>query len=152
MYIFSSSKTHNNKKNWNFFIILTWYYRKQPQRKRKQPQTTQTMSSQMTKTMLQKYESNLTAGQHILHTFTNSSDLQVIRYALLVAQMQSGKTFTYMFLFMEMFRIKRIDTVVIFSGNAELALKKQTQECLDNREFEEFYKRSVSDSKLFNEN
>jgi hypothetical protein len=102
------------------------------------------MSSQMTKTMLQKYESNLTAGQHILQTFTDtSSRLQVIRYAILVAQMQSGKTFTYMFLFMEMFRIKRIDTVVIFSGNAELALKKQTQECLDNRDFEEFYKQHL---------
>ena len=33
--------------------------------------------------------------------------------------------------------------MVIFSGNAELALKKQTQECLDNREFEEFYKQHL---------
>jgi len=102
------------------------------------------MSSPMTKTMLEKYQSNLTAGQNILHTFTDtSSRLQVIRYAMLVAQMQSGKTFTYMFVFMEMFRLKRIDFVVIFSGNAELALKKQTQECLDNREFEDFYKQHL---------
>lgn len=94
--------------------------------------------------MLEKYQSNLTAGQHILHTFTDtSSRLQVIRYTMLVAQMQSGKTFTYMFVFMEMFRLKRIDFVVIFSGNAELALKKQTQECLDNREFEDFYKQHL---------
>jgi hypothetical protein len=96
----------------------------------------------MTKTMLEKYQSNLTAGQNILHTFTDtSSHLQVIRYAILVAQMQSGKTFTYMFVFMEMMcRMKVIDSVVIFSGNAELALKKQTQECLNNQEFEDFYK------------
>jgi len=123
-----------------FFYYFNLVLPKQPQRKRKQPQTT--MSSQMTKTILQKYESNLTAGQHILQTFTDtSSRLQVIRYAMLVAQMQSGKTFTYMFVFMEMMcRMKRVDSVVIFSGNAEVALKKQTQECLDNREFEEFYK------------
>lgn len=95
----------------------------------------------MTKTMFEKYQSNLTAGQNILHTFTKPSlNSQVIRYALLVAQMQSGKTFTYMFVFMEMFRMKRVDKVVIFSGNAELALKKQTKDCLDNREFEMFYK------------
>ena len=98
----------------------------------------------MTKSMLQKYQSNLTAGQHILHTFTDTSLCpQVIRYALLVAQMQSGKTFTYMFVFMEMFFLERIGNVIIFSGNAELALKKQTQECLDNREFEDFYKQHL---------
>jgi hypothetical protein len=102
------------------------------------------MSSPMTKTMLEKYQSNLTAGQNILHTFTDTSQCpQVIRYALLVAQMQSGKTFTYMFVFMEMFRLKRIDTVVIFSGNAEIALKTQTEQCLENREFEEFYKQHL---------
>jgi hypothetical protein len=99
------------------------------------------MSSKITQSMLEKYESNLTAGQNILYSFTDtSSQLQVIRYALLVAQMQSGKTFTYMFVFMEMFRQEIIDQVVIFSGNAEVALKKQTQDCLENEEFEQFYK------------
>ena len=116
-----------------------------PNRKRTETEQTQrnnqTMSSPMTKTTLEKYQSNLTAGQNILHTFTDTSLCpQVIRYALLVAQMQSGKTFTYMFVFMEMFRQEIIDQVVIFSGNAEVALKKQTQDCLENEEFEQFYK------------
>jgi len=48
------------------------------------------------------------------------------RYSILFAQMQSGKTHTYLAVACEMLRHRQIQHVVIFSGNAETELKKQT--------------------------
>jgi len=48
------------------------------------------------------------------------------RYSILFAQMQSGKTHTYLAVACEMLRCHQIQHVVIFSGNAETELKKQT--------------------------
>jgi hypothetical protein len=47
------------------------------------------------------------------------------RWTILFAQMQSGKTETYLFVACEMLRQKFVKTVVIFSGNAETELKAQ---------------------------
>lgn len=47
------------------------------------------------------------------------------RWAILFAQMQSGKTETYLFVACEMLRQNFVKSVVIFSGNAETELKAQ---------------------------
>jgi len=47
------------------------------------------------------------------------------RWTILFAQMQSGKTETYLFVACEMLRQGLVKTVVIFSGNAETELKAQ---------------------------
>ena len=47
------------------------------------------------------------------------------RWVILFAQMQSGKTETYLFVACEMLRQDFVKTVVIFSGNAETELKDQ---------------------------
>lgn len=47
-------------------------------------------------------------------------------YAILLAQMQSGKTGTFMLVMSEMIRLKKVDYGVIFSGNREIELKEQT--------------------------
>lgn len=47
------------------------------------------------------------------------------RWTILFAQMQSGKTETYLFVACEMLRQGFVKTVVIFSGNAETELKAQ---------------------------
>ena len=62
-----------------------------------------------------------TTGNEIIGKFNN------IRWIILTAQMQSGKTGTYYFVAAEMLRQKSVDNVVIFSGNTELELKHQTQ-------------------------
>jgi hypothetical protein len=47
------------------------------------------------------------------------------RWAILFAQMQSGKTETYLFVACEMLRLNIVKFAVIFSGNAETELKAQ---------------------------
>jgi hypothetical protein len=47
------------------------------------------------------------------------------RWILLFAQMQSGKTETYMFAAAEMVRLEKVKNVVIFSGNRETELRDQ---------------------------
>jgi hypothetical protein len=44
---------------------------------------------------------------------------------ILLAQMQAGKTYVFLLVLAEMIRLGYIDSVIIFSGNAELDLKKQ---------------------------
>ena len=48
------------------------------------------------------------------------------QYVLLAAQMQSGKTGTFMYVAEQMLMNNKVDQVVIFSGNRESLLKKQT--------------------------
>lgn len=60
------------------------------------------------------------------------------RWTILIAQMQSGKTFTFLLLACELLRIGLIDSVVIFSGNSELDLKNQLKDKVDGKDGE-FY-------------
>jgi hypothetical protein len=48
-----------------------------------------------------------------------------IRWTTLLAQMQSGKTETYLLIACELLYVERVEEVVIFSGNAETDLKDQ---------------------------
>ena len=72
----------------------------------------------------------LDSGKQIIDYF-NSHDTDN-RWAVLLAQMQSGKTETYLFIAAEMIRLKRVRHVVIFSGNSETQLKAQIVRILKN--------------------
>ena len=48
------------------------------------------------------------------------------RYVALVAQMQSGKSDTFFLTAFESLRLGKVERVVIFTGNSDLVLKKQT--------------------------
>jgi len=56
---------------------------------------------------------------------SNMSSNYEIRWTVLLAQMQSGKTEAYLLVACEMLRISRVECVVVFSGNAETDLKDQ---------------------------
>ena len=61
-------------------------------------------------------ETGMTIYNHFMSEF---------RWILLFAQMQSGKTETYMFAAAEMVRLEKVKNVVIFSGNRETELRDQ---------------------------
>lgn len=86
-----------------------------------------------------KFQQNLLAGKEIISIYCDNSH-EVVRYVMLLAQMQSGKTFIYTFVMCEMFRQRKVDNVVIFSGNAEVALREQTRRCMEDEEYQIFYK------------
>jgi|694.fasta_scaffold55881_4 hypothetical protein len=63
------------------------------------------------------------AGNEIIENFLNSPN--GVRWVILLAQMQSGKTETYLFVCCELIRRSVVNSVVIFSGNAETDLRDQ---------------------------
>ena len=65
-----------------------------------------------------------TAGDAVIQKYTAISS---IRWVLLFAQMQSGKTTTYLYIACEAIRTGIVEKVVIFSGNQELELKEQVK-------------------------
>lgn len=70
-----------------------------------------------------------TAGDNIILSFTEA--IPKIRWALLFAQMQSGKTTTYLYVACESIRKGLVQKVIIFSGNTELELKNQVNSDCD---------------------
>ena len=62
------------------------------------------------------------AGKRLTHAFDTSPG---VRWVILQAQMQSGKTETYLFDACERLRLGFVENVIIFSGNAETDLKEQ---------------------------
>tara|TARA_B110000093_G_C12910367_1_gene384471 strand:- start:62 stop:1108 length:1047 start_codon:yes stop_codon:yes gene_type:complete len=66
------------------------------------------------------YPNQKKAGDDIMEVFNSEF------YVLLAAQMQSGKTGTFMYVAEQMLFENKVDQVVIFSGNRESLLKKQT--------------------------
>ena len=71
--------------------------------------------------LLDKYGNNIAAMRE---TVDNYDDLR--RYAILLAQMQSGKTMTYKLIACEMMRQERVERTVIFSGTSDTDLRDQT--------------------------
>jgi hypothetical protein len=65
----------------------------------------------------------LKAANETMQHFADQS-----RWVLLLGQMQSGKTATYLFIACEMLRLRKVETVTIFSGNSEILLKEKTLE------------------------
>lgn len=71
--------------------------------------------------LLDKYGNNIAAMREAVD---NYDDLR--RYAILLAQMQSGKTMTYKLIACEMMRQERVERTVIFSGTSDTDLRAQT--------------------------
>ena len=79
------------------------------------------------------YEAQIRAGNEIIYSNFNSSITgDKKRWTMLVAQMQSGKTGTYLFTAFEMLTQNLVSNVVIFSGNREIELREQTEKGLDD--------------------
>ena len=87
------------------------------------------------------------AGEQIINYFNANSLLN--RWAILTAQMQSGKTETYLFIAAEMLRLGLIQHFIIFSGNAETALKNQIIEILTDTFPEDMYTEEEQQQKSF---
>ena len=87
------------------------------------------------------------AGTQIINYFYANSLLN--RWAILTAQMQSGKTEAYLFIAAEMLRLGRVQNFVIFSGNSETALKQQIVDILTDNFPEERYTEEERDQKSF---
>ena len=69
------------------------------------------------------------AGTDVIACFRD--DVNGIRWSVLIAQMQSGKTETYLFICCELLRLQIIESVVIFSGNAETDLRDQLKRLIE---------------------
>ena len=63
------------------------------------------------------------AGKKIINCFME--DPNGVRWVILLAQMQSGKTDTFLFVCCELIRLGKVENAVIFSGNSETDLKCQ---------------------------
>lgn len=77
------------------------------------------------------------AGNEIVHCFME--DPSGIRWAVLLAQMQSGKTETFLFVCSELIRLLVVKSAVIFSGNAETDLREQLKKEVYGKEDAKFY-------------
>lgn len=92
--------------------------------------------------LLDQYDPNLlsnqqlSAGKKLLTNFNC-----YYRWVLLMAQMQSGKTETFLFVAAEMIRLGKIENVVIFSGNAETDLKTQLKDEVEGKKKSKFYRK-----------
>ena len=64
-------------------------------------------------------------------------------WVMLVAQMQSGKTGTFLLVAAEMLREGKVEKVIIICGNSEKELKAQLQK--DMREFRPKYRKYLKD-------
>ena len=66
----------------------------------------------------------------------------MISWVILLAQMQSGKTETYLFIACELIRCSLVENVVVFSGNAEVDLREQLKDQVKvgSRFFEKYQK------------
>ena len=79
------------------------------------------------------------AGNKIISAFKDGTPFSVI-----LAQMQSGKTGTYLFTAYEMIRLAMIDRAVIICGSAETSLRKQARD--DKEEALKKYQRELLDN------
>ena len=80
------------------------------------------------------YDAQIRTGNEIIYSHFNCSITGTgqQRWTMLVAQMQSGKTGTYLFTAFEMLTQNLVSNVVIFSGNREIELREQTEKGLDD--------------------
>jgi len=73
------------------------------------------------------FEPQIIAGNKIMQYFRGHN-----YWVLLAAQMQSGKSVTYLYVACDALRTGMISNVIIFSGNSEIELKVQLQNDLKN--------------------
>ena len=77
------------------------------------------------------------AGKEIINCFI--TDPNGIRWTILLAQMQSGKTETYLFVCCELIRLSIVNSAVIFSGNAETDLRDQLKKEVEDSSDAKFF-------------
>tara|TARA_A100001015_G_C15013124_1_gene724163 strand:+ start:374 stop:2482 length:2109 start_codon:yes stop_codon:yes gene_type:complete len=76
------------------------------------------------------HQEQLNAGNEIIDKFTNRDAGQP--FTVLLAQMQSGKTGTYLFTALEMVRLGLIKNVNVICGSSDTSLRAQTRRDLDD--------------------
>lgn len=74
--------------------------------------------------------------------------LSGVRWSILIAQMQSGKTFTFLLVCSELIRLQIIESVIIFSGTADTDLKEQLEETIRGKHNNDDDTKSKSKSKV----
>ena len=75
-------------------------------------------------------EQQITAAKEVIQHFEDGPS----RWVMLFAQMQSGKTDTFLLVGCEMRRLERINKIIVFSGNAETDLRDQLKRQIDSSE------------------
>jgi hypothetical protein len=92
-------------------------------------------------------EQQLLAAHEAIDHFTSSRT----NWVILLAQMQSGKTETFLLIACELVRLKYVESIVIFSGNAETELCSQLNDTSEkaNSTFWRKYKRFIGDDDLY---
>ena len=82
------------------------------------------------------------AGFQLINRFTEEQP-----FSILLAQMQSGKTGTYLFTALEMVRQGTVDRVVIICGSSDTSLREQTK-----RDLDEAYEASMGEAEAVGDN
>lgn len=77
------------------------------------------------------FENELQNAKKVLTTFTDTDSQFHMRWVVLLAFPQSGKTNTFLFVACEMLRLEKVERVTIICGNADLDLKTQLNENKD---------------------
>jgi len=92
------------------------------------------------------HEEQRSAGYEIIYSNFNPPSISGVSafrkyWTILFAEMQSGKTGTFLFVLFEMLIKKMVDKVIIFSGNRQTGLKKQTEDSV--KEFVGIFRRHL---------
>ena len=98
------------------------------------------------------HEEQRSAGYEIIYSNFNPPSISGVsafikRWTILFAEMQSGKTGTFLFVSFEMLIKKMVDKVIIFSGNRQTGLKKQTEDARDD--FVDTFRRHLRNDAVF---
>ena len=87
------------------------------------------------------YENQIKGANDIVSSFQAGEN-----YTLLLAEMQSGKSDTFMLSGAELVRLGLIDQFVVFSGNAETALQDQAKNQKDFwRKYRRYLRQKIDD-------
>lgn len=97
-------------------------------------------------------EEHCSAGNEIVYSHFNPPSISGVsahkkRWTILFAEMQSGKTGTFLFVSFEMLIKKMVDKVIIFSGNRETGLRTQTEDGVG--EFVDKFRRHLRTDPVF---
>ena len=87
------------------------------------------------------FNNQIVTAQKLIEAFMGDDKHQ---YCVLLAQMQSGKSDTFMLVGCELVRLGLVERFIVFSGNAEIELREQAK---DQRAFERSYRAYLTKEK-----
>lgn len=99
------------------------------------------------------HEEQRSAGYEIIYSNFNPPFISGVssafrkRWTILFAEMQSGKTGTFLFVSFEMLIKKMVDKVIIFSGNRQIGLRTQTEDSV--KKFVDTFRRHLRTDTVF---